>query len=83
MFTNGQDMHWVVWQEVIWGFGFPQHSWVVDMKDEIVSCMPIGDNSPYLIAVTKSGKVFSGCQRLNGEWTTIEWKRSTDIPINE
>ena len=53
------------------------------MKDEIVSCMPIGDNSSYLIAVTKSGKVFSGCQRLNGEWTTIEWKRSTDIPLNE
>jgi hypothetical protein len=58
------------------------------MNDEIVSCIPMGDG-PYMIATTKSGKVFIG--RLRSGLRIIEagtddaheivWHRATSIPI--
>jgi hypothetical protein len=49
------------------------------MNDEIVSCIPLKDG-PYLVAVTKSGKVFIGFLR-SGSGPEIVWERATDIPI--
>lgn len=49
------------------------------MNNDIVSCMPIGDR-PYLVATTKDGRVFIGYQK-SGDWTELEWKRATDIPV--
>jgi hypothetical protein len=48
---------------------------------EVVSCMFMGER-PYVIAVTKDGRAFIGYVRT-GDEPDVEWKRVTDIPLNE
>jgi hypothetical protein len=47
---------------------------------EVVSCMFMGEK-PYVIAVTKDGRVFIGYVKT-GDRPDVKWTRCTDIPLH-
>ena len=54
------------------------------MTNEIVSCVAVGLDGRYLVAITKDGKVFYGWasgQGFHPGWDKITWTRTTDIPL--